>query len=222
MAEPQYPPPSSGVPEDPYAPTQQAYPPTRQLPADEYAQPANPQQEYYQPGYAQPVYPQQEYPQQEYYQPGYPAPASALPASAQPASGQPASMVPYSGGAAPYAAAPEQVIAQIGEIQVTSTTVRTPTCGFPLRGSQWQVVDAWTATQRTAGWAIALAILLFFCIGPFSLLFLLAKTSSLQGQVQVQVSNGPLSYVSRIVVNNQQYVQHVYAQVNYVRALSAM
>jgi hypothetical protein len=186
MAEPQYPPPSSGVPYDPYAPTQQAYPggvsPTRPLPAEGYAQPS---------------------------------PASAPPEPA-------GALMPYSTGAPPQYAVPEQVIAQIGEIQVTQTTVRTPTCGFPLRGSQWQVVDAWTTTSSVAGWAIALAIILFFCIGPFSLLFLLAKTTSLQGQVQVHVSNGPLGYVSRIVVNNQAYVQQVYAQVNYVRALSAM
>jgi hypothetical protein len=188
MAEPLYPPPSSGAPYDPYdpyAPTQQAYPaglpPTRRLPADEYAQPA---------------------------------PASAQPASA-------GAIMPYSAGAPQYAV-PEQVIAQIGEIQVTSTTVRTPTCGFPLRGSQWHVVDAWNTTQSVAGWAIALAILLFFCIGPFSLLFLLAKTTHLQGQVQVHVSNGQLGYVSRIMVNNQAYVQQVYAQVNYVRALAAL
>lgn len=207
MAEPQYPPPSSGAPYDPYAPTQQAYP--------QYA-----------PGYAAPGYaapasepaPTRRLPADEY---GYPAPPSSAPP--EPA----AALVPYS-GAAPYSGGapgypvPDQVIAQIGEIQVTSTMVRTPTCGFPLRGSQWQVVDAWTATQSTPGWAIALAILLFFCVGPFSLLFLLAKTSRLTGQVQVHVSNGQLGYVSRIVVNNQAFVQNTYAQVNYVRALAAL
>jgi hypothetical protein len=42
------------------------------------------------------------------------------------------------------------------------------------------------------------------------------------GVVQVQVSYGRQVYVTRIPVNNQPFVQGVYAQVNYVRALAAM
>ena len=56
----------------------------------------------------------------------------------------------------------------------------------------------------------------------FSLFFLLAKENVYQGVVLVQVQNGPYQYVSRVPVNNQMYVQHVYQQVNYVRSLSAM
>ena len=40
------------------------------------------------------------------------------------------------------------MIAQIGEIQVTSTTVRTPAGQFPLRGCTWTVTDQWVATQK--------------------------------------------------------------------------
>jgi hypothetical protein len=122
---------------------------------------------------------------------------------------------------APYPAA-EPVIAQIGEIQVTSTTVRTPAGQFPLRGSRWTVTDQWTAVQKIPTWAIVLTIVGFFCLTVFSLLFLLAKETVYQGVVQVQVANGPYHYVSRVPVNNQQYVQHVYGQVNYVRSLAAM
>jgi hypothetical protein len=134
----------------------------------------------------------------------------------------PNAIVPYSAAPSPVFVPQEQVIAQIGDIQVTSTTVRTPVGQFPLRGSQWQIVDAWTVSQRTPGWAIALAIIGFFCLTIFSLLFLLAKESVVTGMVQVQVSYGPQVYVTRIPVNNQQFVQGVYAQVNYVRALAAM
>jgi hypothetical protein len=116
----------------------------------------------------------------------------------------------------------EQVIAQIGEIQVTSTTIRTPAGQFPLKGSQWTVTDQWTATQKIPTWAIVLAIVGFFCLTLFSLLFLLAKETVYVGVVQVQVSNGPYHYVSRVPVADQQYVQHVYGQVNYVRSLAAM
>jgi len=121
----------------------------------------------------------------------------------------------------PYPAA-EPVIAQIGEIQVTSSTVRTPAGQFPLRGSQWTVTDQWTAVQKIPAWAIVLAIVLIPCTGFLSLLFLLAKENVYQGVVLVQVYNGAFQYVSRVPVNNQNYVQHVYAQVNYVRSLAAM
>jgi hypothetical protein len=135
-----------------------------------------------------------------------------------PSSVPPNAMVPVT---SPYPVQ-EQVIAQIGEIQVTSTTVRTPAGQFPLRGSHWTVTDQWVATQKIPSWAITLAIVGFFCLTFFSLLFLLAKENVYQGVVLVQVQNGPYQYVSRVPVNNQMYVQHVYQQVNYVRSLAAM
>jgi hypothetical protein len=152
-----------------------------------------------------------------------------LPYPAQPAYGMPTSGVPVSGGSsltpipvtAPYPM-PEQVIAQIGEIQVTSTMIRTPTGQFPLRGSRWDVSDQWVAEQKTPTWAVVLAIVGFFCLTLLSLLFLLAKETVYRGVVQVRVSNGPYAYVSRIPVTNQALVQQVYQQVNYVRSLSVM
>ncbi len=116
----------------------------------------------------------------------------------------------------------EQVIAQIGEIQVTSTTVRTPAGQFPLKGSQWTVADQWVAEQKIPTWAIVCAIAGFFCLTVFSLLFLLAKETVYNGVVIVQVHSGPYHYVSRVPVSNQAYVQHVYQQVNYVRSLAAL
>jgi hypothetical protein len=121
----------------------------------------------------------------------------------------------------PYPAT-EPVIAQIGEIQVTATTVRTPAGEFPLKGSQWTVTDQWTAEQKIPTWAIVLAIVGFFCLTIFSLLFLLAKETVYHGVVLVQVNNGPYHYVSRVPVTNQMYVQHIYQQVNYVRSLAAL
>ena len=135
-----------------------------------------------------------------------------------PASGPPNSLIPVT-SAYPM---PEPVIAQIGEIQVTSTTVRTPAGQFPLKGSQWTVTDQWVAEQKIPTWAIVMTIVGFFCLTIFSLLFLLAKENVYQGVVLVQVRNGPYQYVSRVPVNNQMYVQHVYQQVNYVRSLAAM
>ncbi len=121
---------------------------------------------------------------------------------------------------APYPV-PEQLIAQIGEIQVTSATVRTPAGQFPLRGSRWTVTDQWMATQKVPSWAITVATVGFFCLTVFSLLFLLAKQMVYQGVVLVGVQNGPYYYVCRVPVTNQASVQHIYAQVNYVRSLAS-
>ena|SRR2546421_3578849 len=145
-----------------------------------------------------------------------PAPASG---ANYPATTPYSAITPYSG--APYPVA-EPVIAQIGEIQVTSSTVRTPAGQFPLRGSQWTVTDQWLANSKIPTWAIVLAIVLIPCTGFLSLLFLLAKETVYSGVVLVQVQNGAYHYVSRVPVNNQAYVQHVYGQVNYVRSLAAM
>jgi hypothetical protein len=152
--------------------------------------------------------------------PGYPAVSG--PPGYPPTSGPPGYPVaPSYPVTSPYPV-DEPIIAQIGEIQVTSTTVRTPAGQFPLKGSQWLVTDQWTAEQKIPMWAIVLAILLFFCVGPFSLLFLLAKETVAAGAVLVQVNSGPYHYVSRIPVSNQLYVQHVYQQANYVRSLAAL
>jgi hypothetical protein len=152
-------------------------------------------------------------------QPSYGLPTSGVPAYSPPVSGT-ASLVPIP-VTAPYPVS-EQVIAQIGEIQVTSTMIRTPAGQFPLRGSRWDVSDQWVAEQKTPTWAVVLAIVGFFCLTLLSLLFLLAKETVYRGVVQVRVSNGPYSYVARIPVSDQALVQHVYQQVNYVRSLSVM
>ncbi|MEN3306052.1 MAG: hypothetical protein V7603_2254 [Micromonosporaceae bacterium] len=152
-------------------------------------------------------------------QPMYSLPTSSVPASAPPVSGT-ASLTPIP-VTAPYPVS-DHVIAQIGEIQVTSTMIRTPAGQFPLRGSRWDVSDQWVAEQKTPTWAIVLAVLGFFCLTLLSLLFLLAKETVYRGVVQVRVSNGPFAYVSRIPVTDQAFVQRVYQQVNYVRSLSVM
>lgn len=119
----------------------------------------------------------------------------------------------------PFSAA-EPVILNIGEIAVSSTTIHTPAGSFPLRGSQWNITDQWTVTQRIPQWAVVMAIVGFFCLTFFSLLFLLAKESVYNGMVTITVSNGQQMYVARLPVVGQQHVQQIYGQVNYVRALS--
>lgn len=117
---------------------------------------------------------------------------------------------------------PGPVVAQIGDISVTSTTAHTPAGPIPLRGSQWTLIDQWMTQQKIPPWAIVLAILLFCLMGPFSLLFLLAKDNIYYGTVQVNVTNGRQQYVTRIPVASHVQVQHLHQQVNYVRSLAAL
>ncbi|GAA1865813.1 hypothetical protein [Asanoa iriomotensis] len=114
------------------------------------------------------------------------------------------------------------VVAQIGEIRVTSQLVHTPAGSFPLAGSHWQVNDFWQSTQKTPTWAVLAAIFGFCLLTVFSLLFLLFKETVYSGTVQVTVTNGRHQYVARIAVADQNQVQHVHQQVNYVRALAAL
>ncbi|WP_244871821.1 hypothetical protein [Catellatospora sp. TT07R-123] len=114
------------------------------------------------------------------------------------------------------------VLVQLGEVAVTATTIITPTGEIPLRGSQWTINDQFHSRQRIPGWAVACAILLFFVLCFLSLLFLLVKTTTYEGSVQISIANEGRHYVLRIPVNDQRVVAHLHAQVNYVRSLAAL
>ncbi|HEX5542827.1 MAG TPA: hypothetical protein VFX60_14910 [Micromonospora sp.] len=127
------------------------------------------------------------------------------------------------GGPAPLPSAPpEPVIAQIGEIAVTSSVAHTPAGAIPLAGSSWQLTDFWHSEQKTPTWAIVTAILGFCVLTVLSLLFLLVKETVYRGTVQVTVTNGPQQYVARIPVTDQAQVHYLHHQVNYVRSLAAL
>ncbi|WP_460917003.1 hypothetical protein [Plantactinospora veratri] len=114
------------------------------------------------------------------------------------------------------------MVAQIGEIAVTSSTVRTPSGDLPLAGSQWHVADYWQSEQKTPTWAIVVAVVGFCVLTVFSLLFLLVKETVHRGTVQVTVTNGLRQYVARIPVTDQFQVQQIHQQVNYARSLAAI
>ncbi|RGC66429.1 hypothetical protein C5N14_23825 [Micromonospora sp. MW-13] len=120
----------------------------------------------------------------------------------------------------PHYGAPSAVAVQIGEIMVTPPEIRTPAGVLPLAGAQWHVADYWQKEEKIAPWAIVCAVLGFFCLTIFSLLFLLIKETRHHGTVQVTVTSGPRQYVARIPVTDQGQVMHVNNQVNYARSLS--
>ncbi|MBQ0901926.1 hypothetical protein [Micromonospora sp. U21] len=119
------------------------------------------------------------------------------------------------------AAGPEVVAVQIAEITVSPPIIRTPAGVLPLAGASWHVADYWQREEKIATWALVCAIVGFFCLAFFSLLFLLVKETRHHGTVQVTVTNGAQQYVARIPVTDQGQVQHLNNQVNYARALSS-
>ncbi|MCP2325016.1 hypothetical protein HDA40_003523 [Hamadaea flava] len=155
-------------------------------------------------------------------EPAYPAYPPAEPAYhyAEPVS--PVAPPPMEAAPPAVPAPPLPIVARVGEISVSSTTIYTPTGEMPLRGSQWVVTDQWQAHSKIPVWAIVLCILTFFCIPIFNFLFLLAKETYYTGMVVVSVTSAGRHYVARIPVNSQVQVANLQSQVNYIRSLAAL
>jgi hypothetical protein len=115
---------------------------------------------------------------------------------------------------------PTPVIAQIGDINVTSSTVNTPAGVVPLRGSQWTAVDQWVTERRTPQWAKIVAIAGICFTGFLSLLLLLVKEEIYRCSVSVSVMGGQFFYTTRMEVATPAAVQEIYDRVNYVRSLA--
>ncbi|WP_194821522.1 hypothetical protein [Micromonospora sp. S-DT3-3-22] len=151
----------------------------------------------------------------------FPAPAGVDPYAAP--VGQPGPYPPQFTPPLPGAAGGQQPAAvQIGEIMVSPPVIRTPAGVMPLAGATWYVTDHWQREEKIASWAIVCAILGFFCLTIFSLLFLLIKETRYHGTVQVTVTSGGHQYVARIPVVDQGQVQQINNQVNYARSLSTV
>jgi urease accessory protein UreF len=114
------------------------------------------------------------------------------------------------------------VIAEIGEIRVTSSTVWTPAGEFPLRGSEWTATDQWITEQRRPAWAVVLAVLCVCFTFALSLFLLRLRRTVSRGVVQVTVRNGPYGYTARVQVTRHAEAQAIYQRVNYVRSLAAL
>lgn len=109
------------------------------------------------------------------------------------------------------------VLAQIGDISVTSTTIYTPGGPMPLKGSQWTVTEQWAAHEKIPTWAIVVAIVGLFVICLFSLLFLLAKETVYQGGVQVTVTSAGRSHTTYVPIVHAAQVHQLQQQVSWLR-----
>lgn len=112
----------------------------------------------------------------------------------------------------------EQVLVQIGDIAVTSTTIYTPAGPMPLKGSVWTATDQWMAQRKIPTWAIVMAIVGAFVICLLSLLFLLAKETVYHGGIQVTVTSGGRSHTTFVPIHHHAQVHHVHQQVQWLRS----
>ncbi|GAA3725112.1 hypothetical protein [Salinactinospora qingdaonensis] len=177
--------------------------------------------------YPQPSEPEPEYPQQPptpdpFSHPGYPS-------GGHPAGG----MVPYNptaqtgGWQAPpgYQTPPPsggQTLAVLGDITVTEHEINTPSGRFPLRGSVWSINDMSYIEQRMATWGLVLGLILMPMTCALSLLFLLAKETTVSGSIQVSVRSGERFHTTHIPVRSQGTIHQVHQQFNHVRSLASM
>jgi hypothetical protein len=79
-----------------------------------------------------------------------------------------------------------EILAHIGDIEVTATAVRTPAGVIPLADATVEVLRE--RVVRTPTWAVLCAIIGFFVVPLVSLLFLLAKETVAVGPTSVRVS----------------------------------
>ena len=117
---------------------------------------------------------------------------------------------------------PPGIIAVIGDINVTSATISTPTGTVPLHGSVWTASDQWLSERRTPRWAIILAVAGVCFTALLSLLLLLVRTETYRAAVTVSVRNGSFFYTARMTVTTPAQVQEIYDRVNYVRSLAVL
>ncbi|WP_034592147.1 hypothetical protein [Hamadaea tsunoensis] len=149
-----------------------------------------------------------------------PAPPVQPPAPAAPPPARPSNAIVPAPVPAP--GTPPPIVARIGEIAVSSTTIYTPAGEMPLRRSQWLVTDQRQAHTKIPTWAIVLTILTFFCMPLLNFLFLLARETYYTGQSVVSVTSGGRHYVAYIPVANQAQAASLNSQINYVRSLAAL
>lgn len=94
----------------------------------------------------------------------------------------------------PTPAAPEPVLAQLGDIVLSQHWITTPCGSAPLAGAQWSAVDRALPTERIPVWAIVLAVVLF----PLGLFFLLVKETRWEGWIEVTVRAPGLAHTTRL------------------------
>ena len=118
----------------------------------------------------------------------------------------------------PPPAAPPLVT--IGDISCTQDQVITPAGVRPIGEVTWSFTNMSHTWQTVPTWAAVCAIVGFFLVCVFSLLFLLAKEDKTGGWVQVTVQAPGFTHAVRLPVSDPYHVTDYAARVDYARSLS--
>ena len=109
----------------------------------------------------------------------------------------------------------------LGDISCTQTEVIVPTGRAPLRGTTWIATNQVSVVEKIPTWAIVVAIVGFFVVCLFSLLFLLVKERTVQGFVHVSVQAPGFYHTTQIPVTSDFQIRDIESRVNYIRSLVA-
>lgn len=112
-------------------------------------------------------------------------------------------------------------LVSLGDVTVTQEQVITPQGARPLGEVTWTFTDASQTTQEIPQWAVICAIVGFFFVCFFSLLFLLAKETKTQGWVQITVQAPGFAHTTQLPVYGAFQVSDYAARFEYARSLSA-
>jgi hypothetical protein len=116
----------------------------------------------------------------------------------------------------------DPVLFTVGDVAVTRASVILPHGRYPLRGTTWTINNQTYLTSTTPTWAVILAIVGFFFVCVFSLLFLIAKESRVHGFIEVHVIGADgLHHVTRIAALDTYTAHWVHQQVTQAQALAA-
>lgn len=131
---------------------------------------------------------------------------STDPYAKQPPSGPPmqssgASLQPLALPAGTGAGTGQPVL--VGDITVQPDGIFSPQGRLPLEGAQIQVTNMTRPVSKTPTWAVVVAILGFFIVTVFSLFFLLAKETVIEGGYEVRASGPTGQLVSFVPVTQQ-------------------
>ena len=107
----------------------------------------------------------------------------------------------------------------VGDIQVTSTHVVTPSGTFALRDVNVYAMDQTYTSNKTPTWAIVAAVVtVWFAL--LGLLFLLAKEQKTEGYVTITIDGGGMRHVSSIPVFTPQQRAAVLQNAAYLSMLA--
>lgn len=106
------------------------------------------------------------------------------------------------------------VLVSIGDIQVTTDQVLTPSGAIPLARAQFTFQDSSVTQSKIPTWAIILAVIgfLFFFLG---LLFLFVRETTTTGFVTVSVVGPGFTHTTHVPVASPQQVNEIAARVQH-------